>query len=90
MYSSLMPNSGGPDDCLMRSLASDLVPEDHPDRSQLLALLKSNTSTAQRDRASNSKPDKSAVEAQEAADSNLHPQVAAFKVSKGGAPTLAL
>lgn len=74
----------------MRSLASDLVPEDHPDRSQLLALLESNISMAQRDRAPNSKPDKSAVEAQEAADSNLHPQVAAFKVSTSGTPTPAL
>ena len=85
-----MPDSGGPDDSLMRSLASDLVPEDHPDRSQLLALLKSNISAAQRARASISKPSQSAVEAQEAADSNLRPQVAAFKVSKSGTPTLAL
>lgn len=67
------------DNKLWCSLASDLVPEDHANKSQLLALLKSNVTPEKKVQMADSKLGK-AEEAQDA-NSNLPPQVAAFKVS---------
>lgn len=68
-------------DCVLScSSANELVPEDHADRSQMLALLRCDVSSAKKQKAAGSKMQ--ALDQQAAdADANVAPAVAAFKVS---------